>query len=502
MSKLPSSFPHAMYTPPGANPNELGDITVIDHAGQIHLFHLTLPNHDVVAHAVSDDGITFQPVASAIHIGAAGECDDDMIWTMHVIRHPRRKLFHMYYTGCSLAENGQFQRVALATSTDLSHWRKHPGNPVLEPRPPHYNNDLHRVGFVSFRDPFVFVDERGLWHMLVTGRTPTGSRFRSGCVVHATSKDGLRWQLQKPLYAPSHFEDLEVASYLRNGDRHAIFFNHFLVCDGLCRVANSLDGPWVPPTRELLLPRGNVVFRFCQWKGRTLLYHWLMSKADWSRRGGSGATFFALPAPKEVEWDNDGNPALRSFSGWSRFHRGRQETLTAASFRSVEGDAGAWRKSADGSLLGSANGQAIATHRAECDHFSAEFTLTLVSGRAAGLVFRGDDRLEIANLLRFDYNQQTVELHKWDRYDSSHNRFKSIQPTLLQSLPAKLTHGVPVHVSVLACCEYIEVSLDGIVYLCASTYRAQRGRFGWLVENGAAVFSDLRVQPLRVPQQP
>src|ERR1051326_8013427 len=126
MSKLPSSFPHAMYTPPGANPNELGDITVIDHAGQIHLFHLTLPNHDVVAHAVSDDGITFQPVASAIHIGAAGECDDDMIWTMHVIRHPRRKLFHMYYTGCSLAENGQFQRAALATSPDLSHWRKHP----------------------------------------------------------------------------------------------------------------------------------------------------------------------------------------------------------------------------------------------------------------------------------------------------------------------------------------------------------------------------------------
>jgi hypothetical protein len=31
-----------MYTPPGANPNELGDITVITHAGQIHLFHLTL----------------------------------------------------------------------------------------------------------------------------------------------------------------------------------------------------------------------------------------------------------------------------------------------------------------------------------------------------------------------------------------------------------------------------------------------------------------------------
>lgn len=501
MSSLPSSFPHAMYTPPGANPNELGDITVIDHEERVHLFHLTLMNHDVVAHAVSDDGITFTPVEPAIHTGAPGECDDDMIWTMHVMRHPRRKLFHMYYTACSLAEHGHFQRVALATSTDLVHWKKHPGNPILEPRPPHYNNDLRRVGFVSFRDPFVFVDEKGLWHMLVTGRTSGGSRFRSGCVVHATSKDGVRWLLQKPLYSPSQFEDLEVISYLRHESRHAIFFNHFCVGDGLCRVSDSLNGPWVPPPRELLLPRGNVVFRFCKWKGRTLLYHWLMSTPDWPRRGGK-TSHYALPAPKEVEWDCDGNPTLRSFSGWDRYHKGKPQSLVASSFKPVEGEARAWRKSADGGLRGSANDQAIAIHRSEFDHFIAEFTLTPESGRAAGLVFRGDDRLEIANLLRFDLDRQVVELHKWDRYDSSHNRFKLIQPTLLQSLPAKLTRSVPVRVSVLACCEYIEVSLDGIVYLCASTYRAQRGRFGWLMENGAATFSDLRVQPLRVPQQP
>ncbi len=35
MSELPSSFPHVMYTLPDANPNELGDITVIDHGGKI-----------------------------------------------------------------------------------------------------------------------------------------------------------------------------------------------------------------------------------------------------------------------------------------------------------------------------------------------------------------------------------------------------------------------------------------------------------------------------------
>ena len=41
---------------------------------------------------------------------------------------------------------------------DLFVWRKHPGNPILESRAPHYNQDLDRLGFISFRDPFVFAD--------------------------------------------------------------------------------------------------------------------------------------------------------------------------------------------------------------------------------------------------------------------------------------------------------------------------------------------------------
>ena len=122
--------------------------------------------------------------------------------------------------------------------------------------------------------------------MLVTGRTATGSRFRSGCVAHATSRDGLRWQLQKPLYAPAQFEDLEVVSYLRHSDRHALFFHQFQTGNTLCRVADALTGPWRPPPRELLLPQWNACFASANGRA-TLLYHWLHSRPT-VRRASEG----------------------------------------------------------------------------------------------------------------------------------------------------------------------------------------------------------------------
>jgi hypothetical protein len=308
--------------------------------------------------------------------------------------------------------------------------------------------------------------------------------------------------LQKPLYAPYQFEDLEVLSYLRHHNRHAIFFNHFCVGDGLCRVANSLAGPWRPPPRELLLPRGNVVFRFCEWKDRTLLYHWLMTKADWPRRGGAGAVFYALPSPKEVEWDGEGNPTLKPFSGWSRYHRGKPLTISATSFKPAEGDRRSWTKTSNAALKGTAIGQIVAAHAGEFDHFIAELQVQLDSGRAAGIVLRGDATLDVATFLRLDYEQQAIELHKWDFWDSSLRRFKVVQPTLLQSIPAKLVRGLPIRVRILACAEYVEVCLDGIVHLCAATYKAKQGRFAFVVENGRASFCSLNIQPIRVPEQP
>ena len=47
-----------MYTGHGFSDWGIGDVDVIKVGGTYHLFHLVLPHHAYIAHAVSDDGLT------------------------------------------------------------------------------------------------------------------------------------------------------------------------------------------------------------------------------------------------------------------------------------------------------------------------------------------------------------------------------------------------------------------------------------------------------------
>lgn len=469
-----------MYTSRGANPTEVGDIDVVEHDGVLHCFHLTLPNHDLVSHVTSRDGLKWEPAPPALRTGEPGSCDDDMIWTMHVVRAPEGAAtgakFHMYYTGCSTAERGQVQRVALATSEDLYAWTRHPRNPLLASARPHYNDDRTLVGFISFRDPFVFIED-GVWHMLVTGRTADGPRFRRGAVVHAVSRDGVQWELQPPLYAPQQFEDIEVPSLIRRDGRYYLFFHDFNGHNPY-RIAESLDGPWLAPQRDMLLPDRNFVFRFATWRGQTLLFHTLRSECDWKRRAPSAGVACLAP-PKEVHTLPNGELALRSFAGWSEYHDGVATTLPGLSARSVQG-------------------QRVRITEPEPTDFVLDTHVTLDAGQAIGLVFRTDRGLEHCNWLRLNYAEQRIELHRQTVYDSSFNRFK-LRKTLVQSAPATLTPGKRLRLRLLACREYIEVSLDDVVHLSAVTYANQRGHIGAFVENGAGEVEDMKVQPINPP---
>ena len=85
-----------MYSGAGFSDWEIGDITVYIHNGDYHLFHLIIPNHDYIAHAVSKDGLAWRRTKNAIFVGDPGEWDDDMLWTMHV--YSQENKFFMYYS--------------------------------------------------------------------------------------------------------------------------------------------------------------------------------------------------------------------------------------------------------------------------------------------------------------------------------------------------------------------------------------------------------------------
>jgi beta-fructofuranosidase len=169
-----------VYAPRGFGLSEVGDVEVFPKGDRIHLFHLTLPNHDVVQHVVSDDGLAWQTLPSALRTGELGACDDDQIWTMSVTE--RAGTYYMVYTALARAEDGRVQRTALATSTDLINWTKHSAKPVAEADPRWYEATLAgEGGWVSWRDPKpILVD--GTYYAAVCARERSGPQLRRGCV--------------------------------------------------------------------------------------------------------------------------------------------------------------------------------------------------------------------------------------------------------------------------------------------------------------------------------
>ena len=77
-----------MYSDTDSSRRTMGDVDVIFVDGWYHLFHLVLPNHDYIAHAVSRDALNWERVQNALFIGHPGNWDDSMLWTMHVSLNP------------------------------------------------------------------------------------------------------------------------------------------------------------------------------------------------------------------------------------------------------------------------------------------------------------------------------------------------------------------------------------------------------------------------------
>lgn len=138
--------------------DSVGDVDLIVHNDRLHLFHLVSPGNSAVRHLVSDDGIIWDSLPTAITIGDTGSYDDDRIWTMGVTRHKGK--FYMFYTACSTREAGRVQRTAMAVSPDLINWEKYDGNPVLSADSRWYENELGDKIMVSWRDPKIYYEKR------------------------------------------------------------------------------------------------------------------------------------------------------------------------------------------------------------------------------------------------------------------------------------------------------------------------------------------------------
>jgi beta-fructofuranosidase len=197
------------------------DSWIADDGDLYHLFFLKAPRalkdprlrHTaaIIGHATSTDLINWAEHDDAL-LPADNRWDDLALWTGSVVR-ARDGIWRLYYTALSRTPGHgvRDQRIGMAESDDLVTWRRVGDQPLVNPDRRWYRTlEEDAAASETWRDPFVFKDDAGDWHMLITARAKDAPRLRDGVLAHALSADTLTWELQPPLTKPAGFGQIEV----------------------------------------------------------------------------------------------------------------------------------------------------------------------------------------------------------------------------------------------------------------------------------------------------
>ncbi|MFE4079226.1 glycosyl hydrolase family 32 [Paenarthrobacter sp. YIM B13468] len=240
------------------------DFWHVEHENTHHLYYLQAPKtlsdpelrhrNATVGHATSTDLSTWTEHGTVLTPGGAGTVDASATWTGSIVR-ADDGTWCMFYTGSTFLSpetTTNIEVIAKAVSTDLHTWTKDPSF-ALHADPNWYetlgDSDWPEE---AWRDPWVYRDGAGQWHMLITARANTGASIDRGVVGHATSPDLSTWTVQPPLTEPRHgFAHLEVFQKLTlNGQEMILFSAHDQVISGERRANGATTGTWAAPWNE------------------------------------------------------------------------------------------------------------------------------------------------------------------------------------------------------------------------------------------------------------
>ncbi|SEN99719.1 family 43 glycosylhydrolase [Paenibacillus sp. OV219] len=101
----------------------------------------------------------------------------------------------------------------------------------------------------SVRDPHVYQDKEGKYHMLVTTSLVHPIKHQ-GCLAHLVSDNLTDWEELEPFIVPGYHDEPECADFFEwNGWYYLIFSN-----DGLARYrySHNPEGPWLRPAMDTL----------------------------------------------------------------------------------------------------------------------------------------------------------------------------------------------------------------------------------------------------------
>ena len=508
----------------------IGDVDVVFHNGVYHLFHLVLPNHDYIAHAISNNGMNWRRVENALFIGDPGSWDDLMLWTMHVSADPHNDgHWRMFYTGLSRRDQGLVQRCGLATSEDLYGWTKYDVNwedrrgrsdpdcikserarqnqvkPCrivarqrddsvfpLEAESPHYESKVEMPRkWVSFRDPFFYHDSQRSW-LLSAARVNEGPIVRRGCVGLMEEVSPNHFESRPPLLAPMQYDDIEVPNLFRIEDDFYLLGS--LREDAKIRYwyNHELNSQWKNFADNVLLPTGNYAGRICRDASGWLL--WNFYNTNINERSANNI----MPPPKRLTRAADGQLQVRTFEGIMDRVDGKIDTCFDEDRNGIPNRV--CKTENDTLTVGSAAGFQMFTFSEQVDCFVLRCSIEMLETGKCGMVVRIDPDSRDGYYFSLDLLKGVASCRSWSTNENVTGD-EMMQFKELQAGYWVVSKGKSVDVQLISFGSYHELSIDGQIVLSLVDSAFPSGQTGFYVETAKLSITNLKVEHLQSPTQ-
>ena len=516
-----------MYSESAGTRKTLGDVDVLYHNGIYHLFHLVLPNHDFIAHAVSNNCLSWRRVENALFLGDPGSWDDSMLWTIHVSPDPHRSGgWRMFYTGLSRRDHGRIQRLGMARSDDLYSWEKSsvswrdrrsslpyelPGRP---PQPPfdydpescfplspdgrYYESEIDEGrNWISWRDPFFYSEDNRGW-LLAAGRVNDGPIVRRGCVavMEETSPD--QFEARPPLHHPGLYDDVEVPNLFKIDGEYYLIGS--MREDAKIRYwhTSKIGNPWRSYADNVLLATGNYAGRISHDEKGILLWNFF------TPGGTDRVSNNLMPPPKRLFRNDNGHLQVRSFEG---FDSQIDEVANIQSFKGLKQHHSAdiqkvemesWRFYCE-------CGFQIFAIETECEEgsfgcFRLNATLEILNEGKCGLAFRLNRDTHDGYYLSLDLFKGVAQIRASDCGPHGSGE-DMMQFRALQAAYWEQEHRGRAEITLLAYGSYLELSVGGRVMLSLADQTFTSGAIGFCVESARLSISNLHLERFVPPVQ-
>lgn len=400
------------------------------------------------------DFITFTEHGEVLARGAQDE-QDLFVFTGSVVHH--EGVFHIFYTGHNphlRAKGLPEQAVMHATSPDLIHWTKVPEDTFFAPLDEGY--EPH-----DWRDPFVFADEGGKWHMLLAARLSGGPAVRSGCTAHCTSDDLITWHTEAPLWAPDLYYTHECPDYFQLGAWHYLIYSEFSDRSVTRYVmSKSLQGPWTAPADDVFDTRAYYAAKSVSDGKKRYLFGWNPTKVgdrDVGRFMWGGSLVV-----HEIYQRGDGTLAVREPQTLKDAYRTWQAPTFVAESGTVQGGEGMVTLAREDGMACAVAQQQLGPHDRIC------FDITPQTGvRAFGIRVLLDETAD--NAYAYEFHPDKGQVH----FSPMPNHPWEIMETrgLVRQLP--MVPGQTLHVELIRCGTMLVMYIDDT---CAVSTRAYEGR--------------------------